>query len=318
MTGRRRWPLVAAAAIGAALLLAPVVFQMFTRAPKGGTMIKGFKPYMTTHTISTFRSDLAVIGSASHEVTTLQGRIPGDDRGVATLQQRWPGIDADMSAMLSTMAVSLDNYRGVAALPPFVLFPWFFLLPGILVIVLAILGLRAPPESIRSSRLRISLAVLGVGIIAAPAIFQMFTRAPGGSKMISGFRPIMTTAKVTTIQGYFLTIGDAEGELRLDVVPQLRAAGVPASELAAITTFTDQWPNIASTMAPMIGAMSDNVGNFAAVKALPPFWLFPWFFVVPGVVVALLALFSRPSRGHGIATASPAESVGFTVTGASP
>jgi hypothetical protein len=47
-------------------------------------------------------------------------------------------------------------------------------------------------------------------------------------------------------------------------------------------------------MAPMIGAMADNVGNFDAVAALPPFWLFPWFFVIPGVAVAALGVAARP------------------------
>jgi hypothetical protein len=31
--------------------------------------------------------------------------------------------------------------------------------------------------------------------------------------------------------------------------------------------------------------MSDNVTNYQAVASLPPFPLFPWFFVVPGVLV---------------------------------
>ena len=39
----------------------------------------------------------------------------------------------------------------------------------------------------------------------------MFSRAPGGSKMIDDFKPFMTRTKVTQIQGYFLTIGAAEG-----------------------------------------------------------------------------------------------------------
>ena len=43
----------------------------------------------------------------------------------------------------------------------------------------------------------------------------------------------------------------------------------------------------------MIGTMSDNVGNFDAVVALPPFWLFPWFFVLPGALVAGCALIAR-------------------------
>jgi len=29
------------------------------------------------------------------------------------------------------MADNLDNYEGIAALPPFGLFPWFFVIPGI-------------------------------------------------------------------------------------------------------------------------------------------------------------------------------------------
>ena len=44
----------------------------------------------------------------------------------------------------------------------------------------------------------------------------------------------------------------------------------------------------------MIGAMSDNVDNYEAISALPPFPLFPWFFVVPGLLIAGLALATRP------------------------
>ena len=39
-------------------------------------------------------------------------------------------------------------------------------------------------------------------------------------------------------------------------------------------------------MTPMIGAMSDNVDNYEAITSLPPFPLFPWFFVAPGLLIA--------------------------------
>ncbi len=39
----------------------------------------------------------------------------------------------------------------------------------------------------------------------------------------------------------------------------------------------------------MIATMRDNIENFEAVAALPPFPLFPWFFVAPGVIVAGMA-----------------------------
>lgn len=114
--------------------------------------------------------------------------------------------------------------------------------------------------------------------------------------MIADFKPFMRPAKVSQIQGYFLTIGTGEAELRRSVIPDLEAAAAARiAPPAAITTFNERWPAISAEMAPMIGTMADNVGRFAGIAALPPFWLFPWFFVLPGVLIlGLLVLASRP------------------------
>jgi hypothetical protein len=134
---------------------------------------------------------------------------------------------------------------------------------------------------------------VALGLVAAPFAFQMFTRAPGGADMIADFQPFMTHEKVAQIQGYFLTIGAGEGQARLDLEPAL-AAG---ADVDALATWHREWPRIAATMAPMIGAMSDNVDNYLGVAAMPPFGLFPWFFVVPGVLVVGLVLL-RPRAVH--------------------
>ncbi|MGO9877404.1 MAG: hypothetical protein ACLPVY_26800 [Acidimicrobiia bacterium] len=49
--------------------------------------------------------------------------------------------------------------------------------------------------------------------------------------------------------------------------------------------------------------MSDNVGD-NAVKALPPFSLFPWFFVKPVVLIAVFALVDHILR-RGLETSAP-------------
>jgi hypothetical protein len=49
----------------------------------------------------------------------------------------------------------------------------------------------------------------------------------------------------------------------------------------------------------MIGAMSNSVPRYQAIAALPPFPLFPWFFVIPGLALAVLALFSGSRRSTG-------------------
>ncbi|MGH8985046.1 MAG: hypothetical protein ACRDY6_14380, partial [Acidimicrobiia bacterium] len=74
--------------------------------------------------------------------------------------------------------------------------------------------------------------------------------------------------------------------------------GALADEFPAVSELGDDWVGIINDMTPMIGAMSDNVDNYDAVAALPPFRLFPWFFVGPGVLVALLALLGGRDRAR--------------------
>jgi hypothetical protein len=301
--GLRVWPAWTIAAVGVGLVLAPVVFQMFTRAPGGATMIDGFRPYMSTKVIADFRHDLTVIGAASDEAQQAVATQPaGTYPSVRSWNTAWSGIDADMGSMLTTMDTNIGNYRGVAALPPFGLFPWFFVAPGLLLAGLGTTVALRRRRGRADGRAKVALALVGLGLVAAPFAFQMFGRAPGGATMIDGFRPFMTHAKVAQIQGYFLTIGAGEGQARLQLEPALHGRPTPA-----LATLHREWPQISATMAPMIGAMADNVDNYLGVAALPPFTLFPWFFVIPGVGVAALALVRpRPSPGADLAADDPA------------
>jgi hypothetical protein len=307
---------LAAGVIGVGLIAAPVVFQMFSRAPAGGQMIDQFRPFMTRAEVARLRGFLAEISSAN---TQAQARVdPQATRqlGVneaayrqhlqylAAFETRWPGINADMTDMLNRMHANLGNFGAVDALPPFPLFPWFFVVPGLFVAGTAGWALSRRRRGAPSRAPIIVLAVLGLALIAAPAVFQMFSRAPRGGRMIDDFRPLMTRHKVTTIQGYFITIGNGEAELRTTALP---AAAPPAGSVPAVDRFVADWPRIDREMAPVIGVMSDNVTNFQAVDALPPFPLFPWFFVVPGLLIiglAGLAWRSQPPEPVG----SPATS----------
>lgn len=281
-----------ALAVGVGLVGAPFAFQMFTRAPEGGDMIDAFEPFMRDARIEAFQAQMGVIDAAVAEAGTQLDGSQQQDRSTAELLRQWPSIDADMSDMLATMRDDVPKYRAVAALPPFPLFPWFFVAPGVLVAVSSLWGIVRASQGRSTRGPSATLIGLGLAIVAAPAVFQMFTRAPRGESMIDDFRPLMQTAKVQQVQGYFLVIGAGEGSLRNRVLPAVAAErGVSAAQLAdqlpALTRFAQEWPQISNDMAPMIGAMSDNVGNFAAVDALPPFGWFPWFFVVPGGLVAL-------------------------------
>lgn len=284
--------------IGLGLMAAPAVFQMFTRAPMGGDMINDFRQYMTVEEVTKFEgymSEIRLAEAESREVLRA-GLVESDVLTeaeydtqfilVSGFSNSWPAIDEDMSDLVETMSQNVDNFADVDALPPFPLFPWFFVLPGLFVAVIAAMALRRSSDA-EARPLAWALVGLGIAIVLAPAAFQMFTRAPSGAEMIDDFRPMMVEERVQAVQGYFVSIGGAEGQLRSSAVPLAVESGV--GPLPAIDQLTSDWPTIVGEFAPMIGTMVDNVDNYEAVDALPNFSLFPWFFVVPGVLIALSA-----------------------------
>ena len=230
----RRWPLAVLAVIGLALVAAPFAFRMFTRAPKGAEMISSFAPYMTSSRLDGFQTDLRDIDggvvSGRAAVRALRAahgaRAAGRFPGFVTFERQWSAIDPDMTGMLDTIQGNVGNYRAVAALPSFRLFPWFFVIPGAIVLLLAGLGWVRPG---RWPAIRWVLAAVGVGLVLAPVAFQMFSRAPKGAQMVSAFKTIETRARVERIQIYFSEIASGQGTCNST---SFRRSGAPVSTRA--------------------------------------------------------------------------------------
>jgi hypothetical protein len=302
----RRWTLVALVLLGIGLVAAPFAFGMFEKAPKGAEMMDEFKPFMTDARLSGFQRHLKNIddgvsqthgrarvvleghGSAAH--ARFDKRFPS----FAQFDSDWPPIYADMTGLMDKIQANVGNYEAMVALPSFELFPWFFVIPGALVALLALVALAAP--RLRGS-IRWALVAVGIGLVVAPVVFQMFDRGPKGAEMMKSFETIETRPKVEQMQGYFGTIAGGQGALRLEIVPALRRSGLSQRQVAAqfpdVVTLNRRWIGILNDMTPMIGAMSDNVDNYQALTSLPSFKLFAWFFLAPGLLIAGLALASR-------------------------
>lgn len=311
----RTGPAIAILVIGVGLLAAPFIFQMLggeNRAPEGGKMIEAFRPFMTQERLSDFDGFLDQIDAAEAEARTVlvpavsqvQPAPEAALRRVATFSDHWRGengIFADMDEMVATITANIANFEAVDALPPFSLFPFFFIMPGLILAGLAFALLRRLKVGRPAGGARKALVVMGAGLIAAPFIFQMMggdNRAFKGKDMINDFKPIMTEEKISTIQRYFLDIGPAEGAMRADLIPLARSQS-PSVEFPAVASLSEQWPHISSELAEFLGAMVDNLDRYSGVKALPPFSLFPFFFILPGLLVAGLALSAgRPATGR--------------------
>jgi hypothetical protein len=322
----RTWTLVALAVLGVALVVMPAAFGMFARAPKGAVMLGEFRPFMTTTRLDGFQRDIQQINAgvqqSRHSVASYLGAVSTDSAGsggsfkadypsFASFSGQWGAIDSHMTSLLDSVQGNLGNYQAVAALPSFRLFPWFFVVPGALVLLLVATMVLRPR---RRSTIRWVLVALGLGLVLAPAVFQMFQRAPKGGQMMSAFKTIETTSNVETIQGYFGEMAVGQGAIRLELVPALERTGLSQSEIntrfPAVATLDDRWVHILNDMTPMIGAMSDNVVNYQAIAALPPFPLFPYFFVLPGLLIAGVALAAPGRRRQHQVSSEPPGRVG--------
>ncbi len=151
----RRWPLAVTLVLGLGVAFAPVAFQMFSRAPKGGDMINAFRPYMTERKITKFQADMREINAAVVESRQQLRPLLAQRAGLGTaavdkqyasyadFERQWKSIDDDMSDMLRTMHRDIGDYQAVDALPPFPLFPWFCVAPGLLIAGASTWGLIA-------------------------------------------------------------------------------------------------------------------------------------------------------------------------------
>jgi hypothetical protein len=308
--GHKRWPLAVLAVIGICLIMSPVAFGMFSKAPDGASMMTSFSPFMTTHRLDGFQADMRDVGNAvaqGQRAIHDTSRTPAGARIVAHLApqfgafaHQWQAVNSDMGGMLVKIKANLPNYQAIAALPSFRLFPWFFVIPGAILLVLAAMGL------LRASAwpaLRWVAVVLGIALVLAPVGVQMFSRAPKGAQMMSTFKTIETRQHLRRIQGYFSDMAVGQGLVQLNLLPALHHARLSAAQIhtryPALETLDAKWVHILNDMTPMIAAMANNIVNYQAISSLPSFRLFPWFFVLPGVIVVLIALLGYRRRGRG-------------------
>ncbi|WP_405491113.1 hypothetical protein [Nocardia sp. NBC_00511] len=295
-----RWPFAVLAALGVLLVAAPLITGMFPRAVKGQAMIDGFAPYVSTQSIDGYRDDLHVLDDARANVVTLQansapaGTYPQVDEFV----RDYPGIRADMSGMLDAIDADRGNYRALSDTVPFGALPWLLALPGLVLILAGVFGFRAAAEGKRGTAWRVVAALAGLGLLVTPVAGGLFAAAPAAQPLLDGFRPILTTEEVHRVQGYFVTLVAADGELNSRYVGAVRTAH-PDADLGGVLTLESRWQPMTSRFASLVGAMNDNIVNYDAVVALndttrplgfTAFRGLAWGFAIPGVLVLGVAL----------------------------
>lgn len=146
-----RW---AVAGLGATLVLAPVALGLFSAGNKGAQLIAAFRTVEVRSTVTAVQDDFGSLAIGEGSLSTeLPPRVAASLPAVKALNARWVAILGDFTPMLGVMSNNVTNYQAVESLPSFDAFPWLFVLPGVLAIVLALLsGITRPTFLVHSVR----------------------------------------------------------------------------------------------------------------------------------------------------------------------
>jgi len=296
---RTRWPFVIIAVLGVLLIAAPIVTGMFPRAVKAQAMIESFGPYMTPSSSADYRGDIRVLDGAYSDVRTLQahglenGRYDRVDQFVGD----YPGIRSDITTMIDSIDAERGNYQRLAALPALGALPWLLALPGVILLGAGIFGFRRAADGRRAAGPRILAGAAALALIVIPIAGGLFPAASAAQPVIDGFRPLLTHEQVRTLQGYFITLVAADGELDGRYVTAVRTAH-PDAGLSGVTALESRWQPMTARFAALVGAMNDNVDHFDAVVALndttkplgfTAFRGLGWCYLIPGVLALAAA-----------------------------
>lgn len=162
------------------------------------------------------------------------------------------------------------------------------------------------------------ILAIGVALVAMPFVISLPGKASAGQKMIDSFHPIMQASAVQkTVEYYdstFTALGPVAsggvvaageipglfGDLATSLhMTQPQLAQFLSASFPAMAQLLQEFPqlvpifkNVPPGLAwykPLVSTMQANVNNYAQISSLPNFNLFTWFFVIPGVLLALLA-----------------------------
>ncbi len=140
-----------------------------------------------------------------------------------------------------------------------------------------------------------AVLVIGTALIIAPLAMGLPGKTAAGQRMLNDFHPLMQAASVQKTADYynqvFVPLGTVAKQFTAaSTNPQLQAQLKPLMPmLQPVIPVFQQVPGGLAWYKPLVTTMQGNVSDYASVDSLPNFNLFTWFFIVPGILLVLLA-----------------------------
>lgn len=165
-----------------------------------------------------------------------------------------------------------------------------------------------------------AVLVIGVALVVMPFAMGLPGKSAAGNRMMNDFRPIMAADKVQQTADYYNNVFVPLGQITplfsaanaakfQGYMRSMQAAGIelPApmakdfsqliGTMGQAVPIAQQVPAGLQHYKPLVTAMQGNVQDFEQLDQLPPFTMFTWFFVIPGILLIGLSAMGLWSLG---------------------
>jgi hypothetical protein len=331
----QRVALAAMAVIGAFLVAFPLAIGLPGKTAASRDLMNAMRPQLSTTGLAQARTDTQTVRAMASQLSTdmlptlgaqlhmtpqqLQAYLTTGFPAVASGVAQVDGILARATGLQATMAAEQSNFRQADQIPTGFLPPtamtWLFVAPGLVLLVIAGLGILRPAQA---RRLLAAGAAVGLALSVGLLATTLYAKASAADDLNTAFTPVFATAGVQQIHADTTTVASMSTELSQKALPAIaQALGMSATQLdqlvagrfPAVATGLNELPQIVQRMQTSAALIEGNAGNFRQVTAIP--WTsgtmvtLYWFMMVPALLILVVGagafLASRTTGGIAIA-----------------
>lgn len=310
--------LVAMALIGAFLIALPLATNLPGKSSASANLMTAFRPVMTDQSLAQGTADQATMGAMATELNAKMVPALAAQMGMTPQQlttyigTTYPAVGAglgQMGAILpffgglqTTMVAQQANFQQADQIPTGFLSPtsmtWLFVIPGVLLMVIAGFGLVRP----RFARRMLAAGsvvglVMGIGLLGT----SMYGKASAADTMTKAFAPIFATSQVQQAVADTGTVQAMSTQFTDQAIPGIAAAlkmsptqlnTMMSQNFPAVAAGTLQLPAIVDRMSAATNLIVANVDNYNQSATIP--WsggsmvtMF-WLMMVPALLVFVM------------------------------
>jgi uncharacterized membrane protein HdeD (DUF308 family) len=318
---------VLAIVVGVTLIGFTFAEHLFARSQDAQTIADQYAPLMSAKGLHNLSTGFDAVKAAGGELATsaepkLQQALGMDDAqfeqyvaqempGIAKFDAQAPGVVELVGPVIGKMVAERPDYTKASDIPvswlPLTSAPWLFLGVGLLLIGVGAYVLWRP-----GTLASVALLLVGLGIAIAPLVIGIPGKVDAAVRVTEIGRIGLAPATGQKAVGATALFDGMAADVHTKLSPALEqrlGAGEFAQQFPTLAEWVDSWQ---SSISAQSHDLSDSQVAFASTFANAdkiPLEPIPWMFIIPGVVLAILAgVTLLPARRNAEAPA-PAQPV---------